>query len=332
MLRNLLFAFVLVSGFTAQAGDKVGNGGGLWTCSVNGSLMVSHLVDLYEAKEELGLDPLISFETDPMRIVQERSDFIRLHLPEYSLVWNKILVETVGKIRFVNSDLVVVEDTLYRLKPAAITCPEAWEYTQFANYTNLDQVLIRADLWQSLQVSALHKAALIWHEVIYKWLRENKADKDSVRARQIVGILFSNLGPADMNAAILRVLGQGDLVPPPPTPPTPPAPPQPQWMCMVENSHISKFYAAYGMSRIEAETLTTQACQNGQNGFFCNNQVKCEELIETQPVHACRVENSHISQSYLGTGRSRLEAEFKAREACQQTSERFFCGSQVTCN
>jgi hypothetical protein len=331
MLRRLLCAFVLLSGVAGQAGDKVGNGGGLWTCSVNGNLMASHLVDLYEAKEELGLDPVITVEADPMKIVQERSDFVRLNLPEYSPTWNKVLSETRGKIRFVNSDLIVVEDALYRLKPAAMTCPEPWAYTQFANYTNLDQVLVRADLWQSLQVSSLHKAALIWHEVIYRWLRDTEKDQDSVRARQIVGILFSTLSPGEMSAAILKILNQGDPVPAPPPPAPVPVPIQ--WMCMVENKHISMVYAGYGMTRLEAETLTSQTCQNaGQQGFFCSTQVNCQELTDIFPVHSCRTENKHIGKAYLGTGRSRLEAEYKAREACQQSDQRFFCEPQVTCN
>lgn len=134
MLRDLLCAFVLLSGIAAQAGDKVGNGGGLWTCSRNGSLVASHFVDLYEAKEEFDLDPIWSPESDPMKIVQERSDFIRLNLPDYSPVWNRALSETMSKIRLVNSELIVVEDSLHRLKPPASACSEPWVYTQFANY------------------------------------------------------------------------------------------------------------------------------------------------------------------------------------------------------
>lgn len=321
-MKRLVLTLVLLSCFAAHAGDKVGNGGGLWTCSMQGSLVSAHLVDMYEAKEELGLEPLITFETDPMKIVQERSDFVRLNLPEYSPEWNKILVETMGKIRFVNSELVVVEDALYRLKPAAVTCSEPWSYTQFANYTNLDQVLIRGDLWASLQVQALHKAALIWHEVIYKWLRDVKGEQDSVRTRQVVGILFSTLSPVEMNAAILKVLGQGQ----------PPVPAKDQWICMVDNPHISKYYAAVGNSELEAKTLTTQACQNGPNGFFCATQLKCEQILDQAEIYTCSNENNHINQIYLGKGRSLLEAEFNARNACQQTQQNFFCSEQVNCN
>lgn len=331
MSQVIIFTVTLFTSLQLWAGDKIGNGGGLWTCSQNHSLQIGVLVDLYEAQEEFGLNLISSFENDPMRIVQERSDFARLNLPEYSAHWNQLLAESAKKIRLVNSELIIIDDALFRIKPSPASCQNGWTYTQFANYTNMDQILIRQDLWNSPAVQTTHKAALIWHEVIYKWLRDKYNDKDSTRTRQIVGYLFSTTSPAEIRLRINQILA-AHTQPPPPGPVPPPTQPN-MWMCMTSNRQNSTFFADYGFSKLEAQSKTDQKCKMAADGFFCEDRgTTCEEITQPHNKFTCQIGNRHISQIYFGSGRTRLEAEFKARDACQQTPEKFFCDSTVTCD
>ncbi len=333
MIKLIFFSFTLLTSLNLWAGDKVGNGGGLWTCSQGHNLTRGILVDLYEAQEEFGLNLISSFENDPMQIVQERSNFVRMNLTEYSVQWNRILSESFKKIRLVNSELIIVEDSLFRIKPSAASCSNDWVYTQFANYTAMDQILIRQDLWNSPAIPTTHKAALIWHEVIYKWLREQYGDQNSIRARQIVGYLFSTTLPSEMRIRIQNILSNSSAPQPPQTPPAPVPPVQPKkWICMVSNSHNSTFYGNYGANQQEARVKTIQACKSGENGFFCNDhEVQCEEILQSENSFTCENKNTQLDQIYLGQGRNRLEAEYKSREACQKTNQKFFCDREVKC-
>lgn len=327
-------AVLLVSLFvTAEsfAGDKIGNGGGLWTCSYNNKVQEAVLVDLYEATEEFGLTLISYIDNDPKAIAKERASFIHTRLPEYAPKLIPLWLTAQLKMRMVNSELIVVDDALFRIKPPKSSCIYGWNYTQFANFTNQDQILIREDLWNSENVNAIDKAALIWHEIIYKWLRDEYKDKDSVRARQIVGLLFSTNSAQDINNEIRKILS---TVPsnPNPSEPVKPVPVEPLWMCQAYNAHTSKYFADYGSSQLEASTQTLQKCQSAENGFFCDQKVdKCEEISTDQKRFACQNKNPHTSKVYLGKGRFLLEAEYKAREACQNEANFFFCEKSVTC-
>ena len=335
MFKIILTLSLITGSLSAFAGDKVGNGGGLWTCSNQGIIQKAILVDLYEAQEEFGVSLITPFDIDPSRIVEERNQFARLNLIEFHNAWSKYLNESYSKIRMVNSELVIVDDSLFRIKPLKSTCNTDWIYTQFANFTHQDQILIRSDLWQNQNIAPISKAALIWHEVIYKWLRTEYFDTDSIRARQIVGYLFSNLPADQMRSKISNVLSSAPVNPPNPPYPNPnpaPAPIEKPWVCMIQNSHISTYYSDYGISQLEAKTKTLQKCQNGESGFFCKeSSLKCDEIKNNQSVYTCQNKNNHISQTYIGSGRSLLEAEFKARESCQSAPSKFYCQSEVIC-
>ncbi|MBO9668321.1 MAG: hypothetical protein J7501_16085 [Bdellovibrio sp.] len=169
---KLLILIMLISS-TSHAlidGDKVGNGGGLWVCQdKNQKVLKASLVDLYEARHEFGLTLIKPSETDPRKIAEERRAFLIKNLPEYGTAWSPIMDATLAKIRYVDSLLETINDALYRIKPLPKDCAGKWKYEQFANFTNQSQVLIRQDFWTSSAIQPLDKAALLWHETIYKW-------------------------------------------------------------------------------------------------------------------------------------------------------------------
>lgn len=335
-MKIILIIMTLLS-LQTKAGDKVGNGGGLWTCeNISKILEQGILVDLYEAQEEFGLVIIHSNESDPFRIVAERSEFLRLNVPAYSAVLNKYLSETFSKIRFVNSELVVIEDSLYRIRPPRSSCSTPWSYTQFANFTDFDQVLIRSDLWTHANVSKIDKAALIWHEVVYRWLRNEFNDQDSIRARQIVGYIFSNLSGVEISNHINKVLNS-KLPTPSPSPvpnpfPSPNPPPVSEWFCQIRNTLNSIYFSDSGSNQLMAKTRVLQKCQSAQGGFHCDEtSLKCDEMSSFVNKFFCKNKNSLTGKIFSAEGRSLLQAEFNARNACQRDGYEFHCETDVIC-
>lgn len=321
MFKIFLALASLFCSVRSFAGDKVGNGGGLWTCSINHHLQQGVLVDLWEAQEEFGLPLIRSNEINPMTIVEERQLYIEQNLPGYAHGWSQVLKDSIPKIRFVNAELSFIDDNLHRLKPPASLCAEDWVYTQFANFTPQDQILIQSDLWNNALISPLHKAALIWHEAIYAWLREQFQDKDSVRARQIVGLLFSTLPVQQVKSRIEGILtpapiGHNDVI----------------WFCMIFNNVTEIHYGNYGVNQLEASTKTIQTCQEGANSFHCDEHgMACSQILDQSVQKVCQLKNYLNNKMYLGKGRDVLEAEFKAREQCERDTNGVHCLNPVTC-
>ena len=206
-MKKIIFTIVIAISSLVQAGDKIGNGGGVWACySADRNLEKAFLVDLYEIQAEFKLKLMPTSETDPMTIFQERSSFMQGHLPHLFSEIAKSVDQTLANINFVDSELSIIDDALVRSKPESSTCATEWKYQQFANFTELHTILVSNSLWKSPKISAVDKAALIWHEIIYNWLRESKHDVNSVRARVLVGLLFSNLDATAMEVQIEQFL------------------------------------------------------------------------------------------------------------------------------
>lgn len=321
MKKIILISFILFVNFS-WAGDKVGNGGGLWTCFTKDK-EISHgvLVDLYEAKVEFGLNIPADEQSRPMDIVKKKADLLRFRDTYLYSIFSPEVDNVMQKIRLVSSELVVVDDALFRLKPHYSTCSMPWEYVQFANFTNLGQVLIREDLWNSSAISALDKAALVWHEAIYAWLRKERGDSDSVRARMIVGLIFSDMESSQFKNRIAKILKENQQ---------PQPRPEDRWICLVENKHTSNWYGGYGINKLEASGNAKSSCQKEEYEFFCQDQnLRCEEIISESINNVCQVENHLHQKTYIGKGRNRLEAAFGALKACQAQPDSVSCSEPI---
>lgn len=319
-MKYLVLVAVVLGISHAQAGDKVGNGGGLWACvSPDQQISKGTLVDLYEARTEFGLILITSAESNPLNIVKERETYLRSNFNLYLREWSLALSEVLEKMRLVEAELEKVDDALFRMRPLPSTCAGTWNYIQFANFTHLNQVLIRKDIWNHEAIPALDKAALIWHEAIYKWLRATYGDRDSVRARQIVGLMFAQLTPQELARGIDEVLRQTN--PNPPVPPVPPAPqPAPTTMsvCIMQNRMNRMWTLDYGSSLANARAKVTQTCKSSEDGFHCDeNSIRCDSFLSNAPADIMFTINNRVTgQSFLGEGRSKIEAEGKALKAC----------------
>lgn len=322
-MKTLIIAILFVLSSIARAGDKIGNGGGIWACTTTqGVLVRAELVDLFEAKNEFGLQIPTVPNLLAQDIAKQKASILR---GKNTLLTDKVnfhLNEVLKKSRFVNAILQKIDDALFRIVPLPNTCKEGqWEYLQFANFTAQDQVLIRNDIWTSQLVSELDKGALLLHEAIYRWLRLENNDDNSIRSREIVGILFSNLNVDEMNRRIKTLLG-------PDTQPTP----LDTWACTMTNRNNNIFFLAFGESLTEARTKVLQTCENGEQGFACNsNEAQCEEAKSNSNVWTCTVKNRHASKTYLGKGKTFPEAKYRALQSCSDSSNGGFFCEEPTC-
>jgi hypothetical protein len=321
---SLVLLSTLFSANLSYAADRIGNGGGLWVCADGQKkIQSSELVDLYEARTEYNRTLVTSNQTDPMRIVADVEGMIKQNFPEYANRWSAILADVKTRINYVPSKLSKIEDALYHVEPLESECATKWEYVQFANYTAQNQVLIRKDLWLSSAVSPLDKAGLIWHEVIYRWMREEFDDQDSVRSRQIVGVLFSTLSTLEARGAVAEIL----------KPAVDPKPETPVWVCFTHNSTNHRYFMAYETDELAAKSATLTACQGGGDAFFCDEYgFHCDSFTSMKQPYTCSNTNSTTHIVHTAKGRSMIEAEGKARVECTNGESPFFCEDDVKCN
>ncbi len=203
-------AVLLLPAF-AQAGTKVGNGGGGWICREQSTYDVRWLVsvDLFEARAEFGLRiPKVS-ELNEWEILRQKVAFIRAEVPELSLLIERDVHAFLERVIVLpdGSDLTKIDDGEIRVKPSPTSCVAGYlYYAQIANYTNDGRLLINGELWNEPKFSNTDRGALLLHELVYKAMRERGGDLTSARSRRIVGLLFSDLPPQKIRAAISPML------------------------------------------------------------------------------------------------------------------------------
>lgn len=310
---------VVLFSFAARA-DRVGNGGGVWACvEPSGAIRSAMLVDLYEAQKEFQLFiPGGGIGQTPQEIYQARKAWLLQNIP-----WTTQLTSSFAQVEksvtMVDAGLVVIDDSLFRIRPLETECPGGrWDYTQFANYTSYGSVLIRKDLWNSQALSQLDKAALLVHEAVYLFLR-GKGDTSSVRARAITGLLFSNLPAGEISVRIQSIMS-GSMPAPAPVQPTPA-----QYACLLRDSSAGTHYLGLGTLQLDAEYNAVKACEAERSASYCATEPVCEPLYRQTFSSSCMARSSSTGKAYLGRGRGKVEATYKALEACQAESSPSYC-------
>lgn len=203
--QGLLAALLLVSSTAAfaktakiaQHGERGGNGGGVWVCQNKdalGTVRKIELVDFYEAEKEFklilkkhtGLNAETILDLYKYRIFEIDKNLASGLEPYFSKLQENL--------NLIDSDLEVIDDSLFRVKPNQKWCEAGTiSYQQMANYTNYGSILVNENLFNHAQFNEVEKAGLYLHEVIYAYLRDKSRDKDSQRARRIVGVVASTL-------------------------------------------------------------------------------------------------------------------------------------------
>jgi hypothetical protein len=312
------------------APDRIGNGGGLWGCeNPDGTLQSAVLVDFYEATDEFHWTLASPTRTDPFQIVDEVGASILEKFPDYYPRWNGILTYVKSVLNISGGELKVIDDSLYRKSPPRSLCRSGWKYEQFANFNDkIGEVLVQQDYWNSPAVANLDKAGLIWHEVIYRWMREEFNEQDSVRARQIVGVLFSTMPADQARAKFQEILKQGEIDP---------TPTNPVFVCYLRNTFTLQYFLDYGVNDLLAKSNALRTCQqaSGSQMYGCQiDQEKCDSFTSMRPAFTCSLSNRVSNKVFTETGRSHLEAEGKALRACagDQPNLAVHCEEEPVCN
>lgn len=216
-INYIVLASLLLVG-NVYAGDSVGNGGGGWACyegTSTSKIKWVQLVDLYEAKNEFGLQ-LSDYKNEKWQnILTLALDRVKSANQVYYDALAPYVNTVLNNYEFVTGDLGVIEDGLYRVVPSAKECSKGkLQYVQIANYTHYNKVLIDEKLFNNSKLSEVDRAALILHEAIYSYARAFKGDSNSVRTRRIVGLVFSRMSIAQLRAELenmgeLSILARG---------------------------------------------------------------------------------------------------------------------------
>lgn len=327
----VIFSFLSVWPlFGSYAGDKIGNGGGLWVCSSpQKEPLFAELVDLFEARvhEKLSLFALNEQKSVIQNVGNLAEDF-RKGIPELSEVWGLSLQVVLNRMNLVEAELEKINDVDNLIRPLPSSCKGNWDYVQFANFTNNGELLIRKDFWEDSTLHQLSKVGLLFHEAIYFWLRETKQDPSSVRTRKIVGVLLSTLPMAEKRQRILKTLDtQPDNKPPEQEKPLPRS-----YICSIDNRKARMVYLAENSSKLTAEARVKNICLEGPFSWECETtETLCDDIGKVGSSK-CKIQNGVSSKVFLSDGRSRLEATAKAKNACYQDSFAWSCEeAQVVC-
>lgn len=190
----------------AKQGERGGNGGGAWVCQNKDNLRTIRkveLVDFYEAEKEFKY----VINKHPGRDAQTILDLYKYRIfnidKNLSYSMEPYFSKLNDKLNLVDTDLEIIDDALYRVKPPQRWCEKGTiSYQQLANFTNYGSILINEYLYNHAQVSELERAGLLLHEVVYEYLRDKFDDKDSQRARRFVGIIASTLTTVQAREAL----------------------------------------------------------------------------------------------------------------------------------
>lgn len=226
-----IYCILAMGSVQALAGTRVGNGGGAWICRErNQTLRTAEVVDLWEQREEHRLQPdamifsvgstlttgLDQIESKIQTLINElaaetqgTSSSTSLSLTHYERGATTFLrlfrrerleAQRILTLTDDSSFLTRIYDDYLRVRPnPEVICPGGVvQAEQVANYTPLNQLLVRQSLWNHPQFGIRGQISLLSHEIVYAAFRIPMIDdSDSVRARHLTAHLLSSASPRD---------------------------------------------------------------------------------------------------------------------------------------
>ena len=333
--KSVLFVIMIFSN-TVFAGDRIGNGGGVWVCE--GKDMQTYdimFMDVFEARREYQLT-LPETELNPLDLVQKQKSWIKQFLPEMAELIKHI--EYVEKnITWIDDIINLIPDAANKITPHPSLCKQGdWKAVQLVNFTEDFRILVRRELFQSNLMTNMERAAVYLHEGIYSFLRSEYGDNTSVRSRAINGYLLSNLTDAEKVLRIQKTLKQ--------VVDDPIQQPVNTWICGIKPASYKALYIFEASTQAQAKQEVLKACIDGEtplNGDFpgfpggfpgpqieCKeNKILCEPVTGTAKNKSCTlVVNSISDKTYTGIGRTILEAQRETMNKCLASE-----GSEYAC-
>lgn len=206
-MKNWMIGLMMMTSMTAMAGDtgeRGGNGGGAFVCKALDQSTMKEVIfsavsqDIWEAgrknsiltselnETELSLEVLRKLErTGATRFAQEIRD---------ALI-NVLKIRSIEEVK-----LVTAGDSKHFVEQALCEQGNS-DFMAAAIYQDKTNDLVYSKMIFD-KFDNVSKAALNVHEAIYKVLRQEYKDKDSVRTRKITGYLFSDMNLEDVEELI----------------------------------------------------------------------------------------------------------------------------------
>lgn len=195
----ILLGLVISIRANALIENERGNGGGAFVCrDINGNILSAELVDMYEARNQLGLE-LKNFDNYNMDEIFEYIE-LKAFKASYTVGKNEIysnnfkdsLDSIRKKIRFVeNVTLQETNDFQISIFPKSCEGGEV-RFEQLASYTPSDDLIVAKEIYDKLSIS--NKAALHIHEALYFLARKAYGSESSMEARWATGHFMSTVG------------------------------------------------------------------------------------------------------------------------------------------
>jgi hypothetical protein len=178
----------------AKGGNGVGNGGSAWVCP--GEWV--KLMDLFEAETEFHYPPRkfdgkSAEEISTVIFKEMELIFPKIHAEFLQLKkWKERVWTPVPRTQM---QLESIPDAKYRVRPSASSCRSKIQLVQIGNRTEDGRLLVDQDILNDPLFKKDPKVLVAFeqHEMWYEFFFAHYGDLDSVRARYVVGILFSNL-------------------------------------------------------------------------------------------------------------------------------------------
>ena len=180
--------FLIIS-FSAQAQNRVGNGGNLAICGKGQVVRQAQLLDFFEAG---GFDydlPFISKIDNQDLILQDRLKVLAGLAPKLAAQYQRRLPEIKNEWDLKKDiKLTAVNDSLHAFSPKEKDCSIQQIVIRLPNLKEGKRFLVDEDLWKIL--TEAQKAGLVMHEMIYEHLAK-LGEEDSRNARKINALIFS---------------------------------------------------------------------------------------------------------------------------------------------
>lgn len=207
----LILSFLIRTSTFAGGGSDVGNGGDVVACrDVQGELISVETLDLYEWRKTTGLS-IRQFPTiDENLVFNQVAAGIGKFIPSLEKDFNSdknffdqnhIKAEGISLLDVPDSMHVVIPQTCL-IEQIAIQKPPQLPWEKY--YT------INKTLWDKMD--ATNKAALVFHEIIFKRAIAN-SHQNSIAVRKLVGYIFSSLYESQKLVEFVKVLNTLKILP-----------------------------------------------------------------------------------------------------------------------
>lgn len=99
------------------------------------------------------------------------------------------------------------------------------------------------------------------------------------------------------------------------------------YSCLVIDSGYSRTFVGKGGTKLQAEAAAKTSCSKSVNSTYCDSAVRCAQPERGTRGHFCIVTDTGYSRTFSSEGTDIIDAEAKAKMACQESVNSTYCGN-----